>query len=125
MPYQRVSKAEPGEQIAITTTSGVKRDHTFSLITHDGVRFIKLVLLMPNQASLIKDLRSKNKFLLKSGFVDSNSERGSTVMLIDTMEQLAMVYNDKSSERLTENQMQIQGLPIKYTNAPKFVFLND
>lgn len=46
-PYQRVSKTEGQEKIKITDNAA-KRDHTFSLIAHDGVRFIKLVLLMPN-----------------------------------------------------------------------------
>jgi hypothetical protein len=108
------------------TGTGAKRDHTFSLVAHDGVRFIKLVLLMPNQVSIVKDLRERNKFLLKSGYVDSAQERGAIVILVDGMDQLAMVHNDKAgSQRLTEQQNEIQGLPIKYTNAPKFVFLND
>ena len=66
-PYQRVGKADPGEKIQVTG-AGAKRDHTFSLVAHDGVRFIKLVLLMPNQVSIVKDLRERNKFLLKSGW---------------------------------------------------------
>ena len=124
-PYQRVSKTEGQEKIKLTKT-GTKRDHTFSLIAHDGVRFIKLVLLMPNQSSIMKNLHERNKFLLKSGYVDSTTERGTVVILVDGMDQLAMVHNDRSgSERLTEQQKEIQGLPIKYTNAPKFVFLND
>ena len=35
------------------------------------------------------------------------------------------MYNDKSSEKLKEQQQEVQGLPIKYTNAPRFVFLNE
>ena len=48
-PYQRVTKVSDGDKIAVTSSSGVKKDHTFSLIAHDGVRFMKLVLLFPNQ----------------------------------------------------------------------------
>ena len=37
-----------------------------------------------------------------------------------------MVHNDKKgSQRLTENQNDVHGLPLKKTNAPRFVFLND
>ena len=46
-PYQRVSKTDTSEKSKVGD-AGVKRDHTFSLIAHDGVRFIKLVLLMKN-----------------------------------------------------------------------------
>lgn len=106
-PYQRVGKAEPGEKIQVTG-AGAKRDHTFSLVAHDGVRFIKLVLLMPNQISIVKDLRERNKFLLKSGYVDSAQERGAIVILVDGMDQLAMVHNDKAgSQRLIEQQNEI------------------
>ena len=113
------------EKIAITNDHAVKKDDTFILISHDGVRFIKLVLLMPNQKSIIRDLYERNKFLLKSGFVDSLTEKGTVVILVDGMDQLAIVHNDRKSDMLKEQQNQIQGLPIKYTNAPKFVFLND
>jgi hypothetical protein len=106
-PYQRVGKADPGEKIQVTG-AGAKRDHTFSLVAHDGVRFIKLVLLMPNQVSIVKDLRERNKFLLKSGYVDSAQERGAIVILVDGMDQLAMVHNDKAgSQRLIEQQNEI------------------
>ena len=48
-PYQRIQKSEASkEKIAITNDHAVKKDDTFTLISHDGVRFIKLVLLMPN-----------------------------------------------------------------------------
>jgi hypothetical protein len=35
------------------------------------------------------------------------------------------LHNDKSTPKLTMSTLEIKGLPIKYTNAPKFVFLND
>jgi len=103
-PYQRVSKAEPGEKIEVVATSGIKRDHTFNLIVHDGVRFLKLVLLMPNQVDLIKKLYSRNKLLLKSGYVDSSSDRSSSLLLVDSMDQIEVLYSDKKSEKLTEVQ---------------------
>lgn len=47
-------------------------------------------------------------------------------MIVDSKDQLDLIFNDaKQSERLAETQNAIQGLPIKYTNAPKFVFLSD
>ena len=100
-PYQRISKTDTSEKSKVGD-SGIKRDHTFSLIAHDGVRFIKLVLLMKNQASIVKDLHEKNKFLLKSGYVDSTTEKGNTIILVDGMDQLAMVHNDKGAPKLTE-----------------------
>ena len=80
----------------------MKRDHTFSLVTHDGVRFIKLVLLFPNQVGLIKDLHARNKFVLKSGFIDFAAEKGSITMLVDSADQISCVFTDKKSERLSE-----------------------
>lgn len=49
------------------------------------------------------------------------------MIMVDTKDQLELLYNDsnKDSEHLTETHNAIQGLPIKYTNAPKFVFLSD
>ena len=84
-PYQRISKTDTSEKSKVGD-SGIKRDHTFSLIAHDGVRFIKLVLLMKNQGSIVKDLHEKNKFLLKSGYVDSTTEKGNTIILVDGMD---------------------------------------
>ena len=81
---------------------------------------------MPNQASIVNGLYERNKFLLKSGYVDSSTEKGAVVILVDGMDQIAMVFNDKkTSKKLTENQNEIHGLPLKLTNAPKFVFLDD
>jgi len=74
-----------GGKIKVGTTSA-KKDHTFNLIAHDGVRFIKLVLLMPNQISLVQDLHERNKFLLKSGYVDNKTEKGSIIILVDGMD---------------------------------------
>ena len=96
------------------------------MVAHDGVRFIKLVLLMPNQASIVGQHHERNKLLLKSGYVDTAQERGAVIILVDAMDQVAVVHNDKQgSTRLWEQQMEVQGLPIKATNAPKFVFLNE
>ena len=58
--------------------------------------------------------------------MDTASERGSIVILVDGSDQLISIFNDKkNSDKLLETHTAIQGLPIKYTNAPKFVFLSD
>ena len=80
---------------------------------------------MPNQGSITEKLFERNKFVLKNGYVDTFTEKGSIIILVDGMDQLGIVHNDISSQKLIEQQNEIQGLPIKYTNAPKFVFLND
>ena len=86
--YQRVTKTEITDKIKVGD-SGAKRDHSFSLIAHDGVRFLKLVLLMKGAVTMVKDLQESNKFLLKSGYVDTNSEKGTIMILVDGMDQLA------------------------------------
>lgn len=124
-PFQRVAKIEETDKVE-AIGGNVKRDHTFSLIAHDGVRFIKLILLMPNQLSIVQNLHERNKFFLKSGYVDDKAEKGAVVILVDGMDQLAIVHNDrKGSQRLKAEQNPIQGLPVKRTKAPKFGFLND
>jgi hypothetical protein len=35
------------------------------------------------------------------------------------------IYSDRSSAPLSEEYQKLQGLPIKYTSAPRFVFLNE
>lgn len=87
-PYQRVSKTDTSDKIKVSD-SGAKRDHTFSLIAHDGIRFFKLVLMMKGSVSMVKDLQESNKFLLKSGYIDTTSERGTIMILVDNMNQLA------------------------------------
>lgn len=69
--------------------AGAKRDHTFSMVAHDGVRFFKLVLLMKGSISMVKDLQESNKFLLKSGYIDTTSDRGTIMIMVDGMDQLA------------------------------------
>ena len=50
---------------------------------------------------------------------------GTTQFLIDHEDQMQQVYNDNRSPRLGPSQMDIKGLSIKYTGAPRFVFLNE
>jgi len=44
---------------------------------------------------------------------------------VDSADQITCIYNDKSSPKLGESTMDIKGLPVRATGAPKFVFLND
>lgn len=86
-PHQRVTKTgESMDKIKMSTgTEGVKKDHTFQLICHDGVRFIKIILMMANQLQLISQIHERNKFLLKSGYVDSTTEKGMVNIVVDEM----------------------------------------
>ena len=83
--YQRVTKTDTSEKIKVGD-AGAKRDHSFTMIAHDGVRFLKLVLLMKGAVTMVKDLQESNKFLLKSGYVDTTSERGTIMILVDGMD---------------------------------------
>ena len=46
-------------------------------------------------------------------------------MLIDRADQLSSINNDRGSPKLNESVMDIKGLPIRQTGAPRFVFLNE
>ena len=85
-PYQRVSKAATLDKEKIESAKGVKKDDSFQLICHDGVRFLKLTLMMDNQISLIKGLNERNKFLLKAAYIDVDSEKGIVNALVDGMD---------------------------------------
>ncbi len=52
---------------------------------------------MPNQASITEKLYERNKFVLKNGYVDTFTEKGMVIILVDGMDQLGIVHNDKSS----------------------------
>ena len=122
-PYQRVTKSSETGKIAMQTMSA-KKDATFQLIAHDGVRFLKLILMFPDQVSIIKQLNERNKYALKDAYLDVTTEKGLVNVILDQPDYLVPVYNDKKSDQLKEQVNEIVGLPIKYTNAPRFVFLN-
>jgi len=64
-----------------------------------------------------------NKYVLAPGVYFSS--RGSTSFLVDYAQQLEQIFTDKKSPQLEESHTDVQGLPVKYTAAPKFVFLNE
>lgn len=41
---------------------------------------------MPNQASITEKLHERNKFILKNGYVDSFTDKGSIIILVDAMD---------------------------------------
>lgn len=45
--------------------------------------------------------------------------------VVDSPDQIIQLYSDKKSAKLSEEFQLMQGLPIKYTSAPRFVFLNE
>ena len=103
---------------------GPKKGQMYQLIGHDGVRFIKLILLFKEQTPIVGKINEVNKFMLAAGIYVSRAD-GQTSFLIDRPDQITCIFNDKTSPKLTESTMDIKGLPIKATMAPKFVFLNE
>ena len=79
-----------------------KKDATFQFIAHDGVRFLKLVLMFENQVSIIKELNEINKFVLKDAYLDSTTEKGVVNVIIEQQQQLSKLFNDGKSDRLKE-----------------------
>ena len=96
----------------------------YQLIGHDGVRFIKLVLLFKECVPIVSKINELNKFKLASGIFISRSD-GQTSFLVDRADQLTCIFNDRQSPKLQESTINIKGLPIRNTGAPRFVFLNE
>jgi hypothetical protein len=81
--------------------------------------------LFANQGSLVKNIRETNKYYIQKGtYFNAGGENSSTFM-VDTPQQIVEVYSDRKSVKLQESTVDIKGLPVKYTDAPKFVFLNE
>lgn len=99
-----------------------KKDSTYQLKAHDGKRFIKIILLFDNQSPFVNNINEVNKFCLYDAFL---SPLEASTFVLDYQEQIAQIFNDRNSPKLTEAYAEIKGLPIKYTNAPKFIFLNE
>eukprot|EP00347_Sterkiella_histriomuscorum_P016800 403351805 len=117
-PFQRAQDVEDEEK----KTGGKKKDQTYQLKAHDGKRIIKIILLFDNQSSFVRSINEVNKFCLYDSFL---TPLESDTFVVDYLEQIVLLYNDKHSSKLAELYNAIKGLPIKYTNAPRFVFLNE
>ena len=96
----------------------------YQLIGHDGVRFIKLILLFKEQNPIITKINESNKFMLSAGIFVSRVD-GQTTFLVDFPEQITCLFNDATSPKVLESTTDIKGLPIRVTGAPRFVYLND
>jgi hypothetical protein len=73
---------------------------------------------------LVGKIFESNKFFVKRGTFISRPD-GTLTLLIDAAEQLVEWWMDRKSPKLQESYFDIKGLPIKYTGAPKFKFIND
>ena len=82
------------------------------------------MLLFREQSPIVSKINEVNKFMLQAGIYVSHVD-GQTSFLIDRADQINCIYNDKSTPKLGESTMDIKGLPVRVTGAPKFVFLND
>jgi len=73
---------------------------------------------------LVGKIFEVNKFYVKRGTFITRPD-GTLTLLIDSAEQLVEWWMDRNSPKLQESFFDIKGLPIKYTGAPKFKFIND
>jgi hypothetical protein len=69
-------------------------------------------------------LHESNKYFIKKGTYISRPD-GTLQFLIDKLDQLQEFFVDTKSARMIESHFDIKGLPIKYTSAPRFKFINE
>lgn len=123
-PFQRVKDPDLGELEVKEMKIGPKKGQTYQLMAHDGVRFLKLVLLFKEQKPVVAKIHEANKFVLSESVYVSKQD-GQISLLVDSADKIRCIYNDTKSARLSESTMDIKGLPVKATGAPRFVFLNE
>jgi len=109
-PYQRASLDESG-----------KAGQLYLLIAHEGKRYVKVLLFFPQDARFVKQIREKNKYFIKAASFHPDG----TILMVESPENFIELLNDRGSPFIPEARTEIQGLPLKYTAAPKFVFLNE
>ena len=85
-PFQKVKDADldDGEK---EMKIGPKKGQMFSMIAHDGVRFLKLVLMFKDTKSVISKINEVNKVILTPGIYVTKGD-GATQFLIDDPEQI-------------------------------------
>jgi hypothetical protein len=80
-PYQRATDVEV-EDDDKEQKIGPKKGQMYQLIGHDGVRFLKIVLLFKDLKNLVGKIHEVNKYMLTAGVFVSQGE-GSNTFLID------------------------------------------
>jgi len=67
---------------------GPKKDDMYQLIAHDGVRFVKIVMLFANQGAFVKNMREDNKYFLAEGVYFSSGTDSNSSFLVDFPNQI-------------------------------------
>lgn len=83
-PFQRATDVMIDDE-PVDQKIGPKKGQTYQMIAHDGVRFVKLVLLFGQQVSFVGKLHENNKFFVKQGVFISRPD-GTLTFLIDRVE---------------------------------------
>jgi hypothetical protein len=71
----------------------------YQIVAHDGVRFVKLVLLFANQASFLSSIFESNKFTVAKGSYLSKADSSFT-FLIDKATEIQELWNDKRGVKI-------------------------
>jgi len=71
----------------------------YQIVAHDGVRFVKLVLLFANQASFLNSIFESNKFTVAKGSYFSKADSSFT-FLIDKASEIQELWNDKRGVKI-------------------------
>ncbi len=104
------------------TKSSFKKGITYLIAAHDGKRLLKVILLLEEKSNFFQNIRETNKYLLQEAEIHYSE---GIYFVVNSTENLNQLYNDTHSTKLIESINEIAGLTIKYTGAPKFVFLNE
>ena len=122
-PFQRgVEKSTKDDPEKEKKKQRKLKNQTYQLKAHDGKRLLKIILLFLDQGPFVRGLFEVNKFTLHGAYLTPAEPN---TFVIDQPEQIVSLYTDRYSAPLKEEYQMLQGLPIKYTSAPRFVFLND
>lgn len=80
-PYQRATDIEVEDEDK-DQKIGPKKGQMYQLIAHDGVRFLKIVLLFKDLKNLVGKIHESNKYLLTAGVFVGQGD-GSNTFLLD------------------------------------------
>ena len=81
-PFQKVKDADldDGEK---EMKIGPKKGQMFSMIAHDGVRFLKLVLMFKDTKSVISKINEVNKVILTPGIYVTKGDAAAQFLIDD------------------------------------------